>query len=245
LKPCVAIPIYDHGETIKNVVDALAHLGLPCVIVDDGSSQPTRSVLSRLARRHSFVTLLRHAQNRGRGAALKTAYGWAGAQEMTHIVQVDADGQHRVEDIPKFLDAAALQPDALILGDPVFDESAPRIRLYGRQLSRAIVWIETLSTSVSDPLCGFRCIPLAPTLKTLSRFEMGDYMDFDPELAIRLVRASVPVVNLPTQVQYPEDGLSHFHMVKDNLRLASAYIRLALEFPRGRSSNAYSTESAP
>ena len=83
-----------------------------------------------------------------------------------------------------------------------------------------------------DPLCGFRCIPLARTLDVLARANTGDRMDFDPELTIRLVRAGAPVVNLPTRVQYPESGISHFRMVEDNLRIAWAYIRLAFRLPR-------------
>jgi GT2 family glycosyltransferase len=84
---------------------------------------------------------------------------------------------------------------------------------------------------VHDPLCGFRCIPLTPTLSLLDRVRFGDRMDFDPELVIRLVRAGVPVVNVPTAVRYPEGGVSHFRMVEDNLRIAWTYVRLAFETP--------------
>ena len=156
---------------------------------------------------------------------------------MTHVVQIDADGQHAAADIPKFLDAAKREPGALVLGKPLFDASVPRSRLYGRQLSRAIVWIETLSMAVDDPLCGLRCIPLEPAIRVLSHHPTGDRMDFDPEFVIRMVRAGVPVINVPTHVHYPKHGLSHFHMVNDNLRLARAYLRLALEIPLHRWSN--------
>jgi hypothetical protein len=133
------------------------------------------------------------------------------------------------------LEAARARPDALVLGTPIFDESVPWHRLHGRKLSQVIVWLETLSTSVRDPLCGFRCIPLAATLAVLERANSGDRMDFDPELIIRLVRAGVPVINIPTRVGYPENGVSHFRMVEDNLRIAWAYIRLALASPWRRS----------
>jgi hypothetical protein len=133
------------------------------------------------------------------------------------------------------LEAARARPDALVLGTPIFDESVPWHRLHGRKLSQVIVWLETLSTSVRDPLCGFRCIPLAATLAVLERANSGDRMDFDPELIIRLVRAGVPVINIPTRVRYPESGISHFRMVEDNLRIAWAYIRLAFPSPWRRS----------
>lgn len=235
MRPCIAITIYDHGATIAGVVDGVASLGLPCLIVDDGSSEPTRLELDRLAARHAWIEVVRHDRNLGRGAALRTAYRRAAEQGVTHVVQIDADAQHDVADVPKFLETAKRRPDALVLGKPVFDASIPRARLYGRQLSRAIVWIETLSMCVDDPLCGFRCIPLEPALGVLSRHTTGDRMEFDPELVVRLVRSGIPVINIPTRVRYPKGGISHFHMVDDNLRLARAYLRLALEFPRRRS----------
>jgi GT2 family glycosyltransferase len=150
---------------------------------------------------------------------------------MTHFIQLDADGQHTATDVPRFLEAARAQPDALVLGAPIFDDSIPWHRRHGRKLSKAIVWIETGSTTVHDPLCGFRCIPLSPTLSLLDQVRSGDRMDFDPELVIRLVRAGVPIVNVPTVVEYPKDGVSHFRMVEDNLRIARAYVRLAFEAP--------------
>jgi glycosyltransferase involved in cell wall biosynthesis len=231
VNPGLAIPIYDHPATIAGVVESLAPLQLPCIIVDDGSGEETREQLAQLVQRFDWVRVIRHDHNRGRGAALRTAYRAAAEQGLTHVVQLDADGQHHADDIPRFLDAAKAQPDALILGEPVFDESIPWHRLHGRKLSQGIVWLETLSFSVHDPLCGFRCIPLGPTLTVIEGCSTGDRMDFDPELIIRLVRAGIPVVNIPTAVQYPEQGVSHFRMVEDNLRIAWAYLRLAFAAP--------------
>jgi glycosyltransferase involved in cell wall biosynthesis len=238
----LAIPIYDHGGTIAGVVESLAKYDLPCLIVDDGSGEATRRQLDHLEERHPWVEVVRHARNRGRGAAIRTAYESAAARGGTHVIQLDADGQHDSADVSRFLEAAKAQPGALILGAPIFDESIPRHRLHGRKLSRAIVWLETFSKSVRDPLCGFRCIPLAPTLAVLEGARTGDRMDFDPELIIRLVRAGVPVVNIPTRVRYPESGISHFRMVEDNLRIAWAYVRLALCSPWSRSGTARVSE---
>lgn len=235
MKPCLAIPIYDHAETIAGVVESLAYLDLPCIVVNDGSHQATRRVLADLEKRFDWVRVVHHEVNRGRGAALRTAYRTAGTLGMSHVIQLDADGQHDSRDVPLFIEASRNNSDALVLGTPIFDESVPFHRLHGRKLSQGIVWLETLSMAVRDPLCGFRCIPLATTLPLLDRVEMGDRMDFDPELIIRLVRAGVPVVNVPTQVWYHEAGISHFRMVEDNLRIAWAYIRLAGESLRFRS----------
>ncbi len=231
MRPCLVIPIFDHGDTIAGVVESLTALRLPCIIVDDGSGEATRQELDRIEALHSWVEVERHPRNLGRGAALRTGYRAAALRGMTHVVQLDADGQHAATDVPRFLEVAQARPEALVLGVPVFDESVPWVRLHGRKLSRIIVWIETLSTAVRDPLCGFRCIPLAVTVPLLDRKQMGDRMDFDPELTVRLVRAGVPVVNVPTAVCYPEDGISHFRLVRDNLRIAWAYLRLAVDGP--------------
>jgi glycosyltransferase involved in cell wall biosynthesis len=229
MKPCLAIPIYDHDGTIAEVVESLAYLDLPCIIVDDGSHEATQRELADLEARFDWVRVVHHQTNRGKGAALRTAYRTAGAAGMTHVVQLDADGQHDSRDVPRLLDAARSNPEALVLGAPIFDDSVPFHRLHGRKLSQGIVWLETLSMSVRDPLCGFRCIPLATTLALLDRAKTGDHMDFDPELIIRLVRAGVPVINVPTPVYYHEAGISHFRMIEDNLRIAWTYIRLAGE----------------
>lgn len=231
MNPGLVITIYDHGETIAGVVDSLAPVGLPCIIVDDGSGEATRREVERVEAKHSWVEVLRHPRNRGRGAALRSAYLRAAERGLTHVVQLDADGQHASADVPRFLAAARRAPDALVLGEPIFDDSVPWHRLHGRKLSQVIVRLETLSGAVHDPLCGFRCIPLTPTLRVLDRARMGDRMDFDPELTVRLVRAGVPVVNVPTEVRYPPGGISHFRMVEDNLRIAWAYLRLAVEGP--------------
>ena len=114
------------------------------------------------------------------------------------------------------------------MGAPIFDETIPWVRLHGRKLSQFIVNWQTHSKDVADPLCGFRCIPLAPALDLLSQEQTGDRMDFDPELIIRLVRNGTPVINIPTKVQYPEGGVSHFRMVEDNVLIAWAYLRLAM-----------------
>jgi len=231
LKPCLLVPIYDHGDTIRAVVESLRGFGLPCLVVDDGRHEPTRRVLVDLAEEHAFVEVHRRPENGGRGAALQTGYRRAFAAGHSHVVQLDADGQHRTCDVPAFLDAVRRWPDALVLGRPLFDETAPRSRLWGRQLSRVMVWAATLSFACSDPLCGFRAVPLASTLPLLDSVRMGVAMDFDPELVIRLQRRGVPVRNVPTRVVYDPNGLSHFQMVRDNARLTWLYTRMLAGAP--------------
>jgi len=225
VRACVLIPDYDHRDEIEGVVDSLAFAGLPCLIVDDGSGPATRAVLDEIARSRPGVDVHHRERNGGRGAALKTGYRLAQQRGFSHVVQLDADAQHDASDLPRFLAAMERDPGALVLGAPIFDESAPRSRLWGRQLSRAMVWLATLSFDVHDPLCGFRGIPLAPTLAVLDATRTGDHMDFDPELVIRLHRAGVPVRNVSTRVVYRHGGLSHFDAVRDNARLSGVYAR--------------------
>jgi glycosyltransferase involved in cell wall biosynthesis len=222
----VLIPCYDHGGTVTRVVEALAPTGLPCLLVDDGSGPATREVLEGLAKRLPYVELLRFDQNRGKGAALKAGFRGAAARGWEAAIQLDADGQHDPADVPRFAEALRAHPGALVLGVPVFDASVPRARLYARQISRALVWAACLSRVVPDPLCGFRGVPLAPALAVIDRVATGDRMEFEPEIAVRLVWEGVAVVALPTRVVYLPGGLSHFRIARDYPLLAYRYLRL-------------------
>jgi glycosyltransferase involved in cell wall biosynthesis len=224
--PCLLIPIYNHKDTIRDVVARLERYRLACLIVDDGSDADTRRTLAGVARDFPWVRVERLPSNRGRGAALRHGYRQAAAAGFTHAVQLDADGQHDPADVAAFLAAAHRTPGALILGAPRFDRSAPRVRRYGRLLSCAWVWVETLSREVADPLCGFRCVPLGPAVTLLARAPLGDHMEFDPEIVVRLSWAGVPIVNVPTLVRYYPEGLSHFHPVRDTARISWAHTRL-------------------
>jgi len=223
VKVCLLIPIFDHGEQIRGVLDSLAHYDLPCLVVDDGSGPATRAVLDAAEKDLPWVDVHHRDRNGGRGAALATGYRWASRRGYSHAIQLDADGQHDAADVPSFLEAIAADPHALILGSPIFDASAPKSRLYGRQLSRAMVWLATLSFDVSDPLCGFRAVPLAPTVALIDSAPLGDHMEFDPNLVIRLHWRRVAVRNVPTQVVYDPDSPSHFDMLRDNARMSGVY----------------------
>jgi glycosyltransferase involved in cell wall biosynthesis len=228
VNPCLLITIYNNSGTIAGVVEALAPLDLPCLIVDDGSDEETRKVLDGLAAAFPWVRLERRSRNGGRGAALRTGYRLAVQLGFTHAVQIDADGQHAAGDVPVFLEASRRRPDALVLSNPIFDRDAPRGRRYGRWISRFWVWLETCSLAIRDPLCGFRCVPLGATSRLLERVRCGDHMDFETEIAVRLVWEGVPVVNVPTRIRYPADGISHFHMFWDNVRISRLHTRLFL-----------------
>lgn len=224
--PCVLIPCYNHGAMMSGVLDRLQPFNLPCIVVDDGSDKTTRDELARLAAEYCNLTLIRLPVNAGKGAAVISGIQTAADAGFSHAVQVDADGQHAIEDIPRLLALAKEHPTALISGQPIYDDSVPRSRLYGRWVTHIWVWIETLSLQLKDSMCGFRVYPVAPTLQLAQRVTLGKRMDFDTEVMVRLYWQGNTSYFIPTRVTYPQDGLSHFDALKDNLRISLMHTRL-------------------
>lgn len=225
--PCILIPVYDHAEGIVPTVLSLLPLNLPILLVDDGSGPACRAALDRLAGEHAErVSLVRRPRNGGKGAAMQTGFAAARAAGHTHALQVDADGQHEIADVPGFLEAARAHPGAVVCGVPVYDDSVPRSRLYGRYATHVWVWINTLSTEIRDSMCGFRVYPLDTTLAVFDREYVGRRMDFDTEIIVRLFWRGLRVINRPTRVRYPSDGVSHFRLWGDNLRITLMHTRL-------------------
>ncbi len=224
MNPVVIIPVYNHEHAIGAVVEAVRARGLPVLLVDDGSVPSCAAVLDALVKEPE-VRLFRRSQNGGKGAAVISGLQEAHRLGFTHAVQIDADGQHDLVDLPKFLEQATASPEALISGQPMYDASVPKGRLYGRYLTHIWVWINTLSLAIKDSMCGFRVYPLARTLKALTP-GIGKRMDFDPEIAVRLVWQGAKVINVPTHVTYPTDGVSHFDVLWDNVRISGMHTRL-------------------
>jgi glycosyltransferase involved in cell wall biosynthesis len=225
--PCVVIPVYNHEHAIAKVLDGVLTHGLPCILVDDGCSPACAAVLEALAAAHrGRVVLERHAVNQGKGGAVLTGFRRAARDGYSHVLQVDADGQHSVADIPRFLEAARAGPQAVVAGCPVYDESVPAVRLYARYLTHVWVWINTLSLAIRDSMCGFRVYPVAPVLALAARRRLGLRMNFDIEILVRLYWDGVTVVNLPTKVGYPEDGVSHFKAWTDNVLITRLHVAL-------------------
>ncbi|WAF76092.1 glycosyltransferase family 2 protein [Aeromonas dhakensis] len=226
MNPCLLIPCYNHAGPLAAVLTRLAEFKLPCLLVDDGSEPVAAAALDALAAQHPWVSLLRHSHNQGKGGAVMTGLRHAHELGFSHALQVDADGQHDLTDLPALLAEARQHPAALVSGRPLYDDSVPKGRLYGRYITHVWVWIETLSFAIKDSMCGFRVYPLAPTCALLERVTLGRRMDFDTEVMVRLHWAGVPMRFVPTRVIYPVDGRSHFRLFRDNLDISWMHTRL-------------------
>ncbi len=228
--PCAVIPTYDNPATIARVVDAVRAHVQTIIVVDDGSGAAGAAEVARLGTAALAMTV-RLPHNLGKGAAVKTGLRMAKRLRFTHALQIDADGQHDTRDVPRFLAAASAAPESLVLGRPVFDGSAPRLRLVSRKISQFFTDLETGGRVIHDDMCGFRVYPLG----RLGNLDMtGNRMDFDIEVAVRLVWRGVPVVNLPTPVRYlspDQGGVSHYRVSRDTLRIIWMHVRLVLQAP--------------
>jgi len=232
MRLCAIIPTYTNPQTIEEVVARVREHIADVVVVDDGSAAPARAVIQRLADTGRCQVVLR-PENGGKGAAVKTGLAWARDHQFDYALQIDADLQHDPTDIPKLVagvTASVPPPEGtLVLAQPIFDASAPRGRLRARKISVFWAMVETLGKKVGDPLCGFRIYPVATALRVAPR---GNAMEFDPEIAVRLVWAGVDVVHVPTPVIYrtaEAGGVSHYRKVIDTLLIAGAHFRLCTE----------------
>lgn len=227
MKLCIIIPVYNHEAAIPHVLAKLKNFGLPTLLVNDGSSALCSQILTGCVEREpDWLTLIDRPENGGKGAAVLDGFKAAQALGFSHAIQIDADGQHDVNDIPMFLEAGKQHPDALILGWPLFDKTAPKSRVYGRTIANLWVWINTLSLAIADSMCGFRLYPLAAVAKLADSTDIAKGMDFDIDILVRLYWQGVAVINIPTAVQYPYDGVSHFKLWRDNLMISKTHARL-------------------
>ena len=220
---CAVLPVYEHGAPARAVVAGLRSLGLTCVLVDDGSGPETARALDALSRSDPEVRLLRLPENSGKGAAVKAGLRLAADRGFTHALQIDADGQHALEDVPRFLEASRAAPDAVICGLTRFGPETPRSRLHGRRITSFWTRIHTLSGDIPDPMCGFRIYPLAPALALMADTQLGDRMDFDIEILVRLHWRRVPMRWIATAVRYPPGGISGFRMFFDNVLITRVH----------------------
>jgi len=233
LRYLVLIPSYNAGRKALETVRAARETGEHVCVVVDGSTDGTREQLMHMAHSDPALTVLALARNSGKGAAILHGLRDALARGFTHVLTMDSDGQHPAAMIPAFIAASRAQTDALILGQPVFDDSAPRERVIGRRFCNWWVNLETLRAGIGDSLFGMRVYPARTLLEVMESHRSMRRFDFDVECAVRLVWRGARPINLPAPVRYfsPDaGGVSHFNYLRDNALLISMHVRLVFGF---------------
>jgi glycosyltransferase involved in cell wall biosynthesis len=226
------IPSYNSGRRLVPTVQEALTYWQPVWVVVDGSTDGSDRELETWAAGRDDVRILRRPQNGGKGAGVLTGAEAALAEGFTHVLVMDSDGQHPADHIPAFMEASLGCPAAMVLGVPVFGPEVPLERLHGRKLSVGLVHFETLGGGVDDPLFGFRVYPAAALVRVLRGTRHARGFDFDPEVAVRLFWSGVPSVNLRAPCRYlskADGGVSHFHYLRDNVKMVWLHTRLILQ----------------
>jgi len=227
------IPSYNTGPTVYETVRAARAHWSPVWVVTDGSTDGTPEGLRKMAALDPGLKFIELPANGGKGAALLHGLNAARAAGFTHALTMDSDGQHPADLIPSFMAMSMRRPDTMVLGRPVFDASAPLLRVRGRRVSNWWTNLETLGAGIADSLYGFRVYPIAELIAVMQGQPWMRRFDFDTEAVVRMVWRGVKPVNLDAPVKYlsaAEGGVSHFRYGRDNLLLTWMHTRLMVEF---------------
>lgn len=229
----VLIPSYNSGAKVYETVAQARAQWNPVWVVVDGSTDGTAAGLQRMAASDAGLRVLLAPRNQGKGSAVLMGLDAADALSFTHVLCMDSDGQHPAALIPTFMQRSQEHPTAMVLGVPMFDASAPRLRVRGRKVSNWWANLETLWAGIGDSLYGFRIYPVQPLRAIMRQQRWMRRFDFDPEAAVRLSWGGVVPINIPAPVKYlqaHEGGVSHFNYRRDNLLLSWMHLRLMVEF---------------
>jgi glycosyltransferase involved in cell wall biosynthesis len=225
----VLIPSYNTGRLVFQTVREARQFWQPVWVVIDGSTDDTQAGLQDMARDDPGLRILTLPRNRGKGAAILHGLLEARKSGFTHVLTMDADGQHPADQIPNFMAASITAPKAMVLCQPIFDASAPTLRVRGRRISNWMANLETLWAGIGDSLSGFRVYPIDGLIAVMQDTRWMRRFDFDPEAAVRLCWQGAEVINLPAPVRYlraDQGGVSHFQYGRDNLLLSWMHGRL-------------------
>ena len=227
------IPSYNPGPKVFSTVRAALDHWAPVWVVVDGSTDHTEHRLAEMAATEPGLKIWVLPENRGKGAAVLFGLREAQALGFTHVLTMDSDGQHPAECIPQFMGASMAAPGAMVLGEPLFDSSAPGLRVKGRKISNWWANLETLWAGIHDSLFGFRVYPIGALISVMRRQPWMRRFDFDVEAVVRLSWRGVKALNLPAPVRYfkaEEGGVSHFKYGRDNTLLTWMHFRLFFGF---------------
>lgn len=225
----VLIPSYNTGAKVYDTVRAAREQWAPVWVVVDGSTDGTGEGLLKMAEQDRQLRVMVQKENHGKGAAVMHGLRVAVHEGFTHVLTMDSDGQHPPGKIPEFMQVSQANPDGLILGRPVFDASAPMLRVRGRKISNWWANFETLWQGIGDSLYGFRVYPAQMLLGVMENSYWMRHFDFDPEAAVRLCWCGAKPINVDAPVKYfavAEGGVSHFNYLRDNILLTGMHLRL-------------------
>ena len=229
----VIIPSYNPGPNVYAAVRAALEQWNPVWMVIDGSTDDSAPRLQAMAADNPALRVLVMPQNRGKGAAVLHGIRAASAAGYTHALTMDSDGQHPADRIGEFMRASLAHPSCMVLGRPVFDASAPSLRVKGRRISNWWANLETLWAGIGDSLYGFRVYPIAALVAVMRHQLWMRRFDFDAEAVVRLCWRGIVPVNLDAPVRYfrrEEGGVSHFNYWRDNVLLSWMHFRLFFGF---------------
>jgi len=215
-KFCILLPVYNNEKSVGTVLNELCEQYQNIIVIDDGSTDKTADIIKIY---RDKVTIITHQQNRGKGAALKTGFFAALTAGYTHAVTIDADGQHAVDEISLFFNAAQKSPDAIIIGNrDMEDESVPGKSSFGRKFSNFWFWVDT-GHKHPDTQSGFRLYPLEK-IKDIHLFSTK--YELEIEVIVRASWRGIPVIAIPISVHYEpkETRISHFRPMGDNTRIS-------------------------
>ena len=219
MKPCVVIPCFNHSATVAAVaLAALRHA--PVIVVDDGSTEKLPELPG--------CDVVRLKQNGGKAAALRAGFQRAIELGFTHVITMDADGQHFAEDLPEFLVAATAQPDAYLVGvRDLVAAGCPKHRQRSNLISTFWYRVET-GVTLSDTQCGFRCYPLS--LVQQLKIRSGRYA-YELEFMVRAAWVGTQIVPVLVKCTYEpgKTGVSHFRTVRDFVHITHMNILLVLQ----------------
>lgn len=229
----VLIPTYNTGPIVLDVIKDVLNVWQPVYVVIDGSNNGTEKMIVEFAESEPNLTIIQHSINKGKGSAVYTGLMTALANNYTHILTMDADGQHPVTAIKEFMALSIATPGTMILGKPIFASDAPALRVNGRKISNFWANLETLWMGINDSLFGFRIYPINALKNVMDSTIFARHFDFDPEVAVKMVWKNIPVINQGVPVRYlstSEGGVSQFKYVRDNILLTWMHTRLFLGF---------------
>lgn len=229
----VLIPSYNPGSRVYKTILAARQYWNPVWVVVDGSNDGSAAGLQAMAAKDDGLHVMILPRNQGKGAAVLHGLEQAAVAGFSHVLTMDSDGQHPADRIPAFMAESTRQPAAMILGVPVFDASAPGLRVKGRRVSNWWANLETMWAGIGDSLFGFRVYPIEALRQVMSHQRWMRHFDFDPEAVVRLCWHGIRPVNLPAPVRYyraEDGGVSHFRYLRDNLLLSWMHTRLFIGF---------------